>query len=189
VIRAFRAAASLVLASLATACAAPPPAAVSVAAPAKPAAPALRNSGFEEPTAPDLPCPAGWRCTAHVDVGSFAYKVAGDAASGKSAMCIERTGKEPWALATQAFHTTAMRGQRLRLSMAVRAQGLEGGAGPWIESQGGRAHAMNLVKSTRGWERVSVEIAIPAESNLLVVGATLEGGGMACFDDVRLEVL
>ena len=65
--------------------------------------------------------------------------------------------------------------------MSVRAQGLEGGAGPWVQSQGGRAHAQKLVKSTNGWERVAVDLDVPAESNLIVLGATLEGGGTKVF--------
>ena len=176
---------------LLVACAAQTPSAPAAAAAAipTPAVPALRNPGFEEPTPAQARCPAGWECSAHVDVGSFSFRRAAEGAAGAASLCIERIGKEPWALLTQAFHTTAMRGRTLRLSMAMRAHGLEGGAGPWIQSQGGRAHAAKLVQATKGWERVAVELAIPAESNLLVVGATLEGAGRACFDDIRLEVL
>jgi hypothetical protein len=182
-------------AALLAACAAPggpapaPPPAARPAAAAAVAVPALRNPGFEDPAAGGA-CAPSWECSAHVSVASFRFSVANDApAAGRGSLCIERVGGEPWALVTQGFHTTALRGQRIRLSMAVRAQGLEGGAGPWIQSQGGRAHAAKLVKATSGWERVAVELAVPAESNLLVVGATLEGPGRACFDDVRLELL
>jgi len=159
-------------------------------APASLAAPALRNPGFEDPVVAGARCPPRWECSAHVDVTSFRFSVSNEAAAaGSGSMCIERVGNEPWALATQAFHTIAMRGQRLRLSMGVRAQGLDGGAGPFIQSQGGRAHAQKLVKSTSGWERIEVDLAVPADSNLLVVGAVFEGGGKACFDDVRLELV
>ena len=178
------------LCALLAGCAAPPaPPAAAAAGPAAPAVPTIRNAGFEEPTPADSYCPARWACSAHVDVGSFTFTRAQGGASGTAGLCIERVGKEPWALVTQSFHTTAMRGKTLRLSMAVRAQGLEGGAGPWIQSQGGRAHAAKLVQATNGWARVAVDLAIPAESNLLVIGATLEGPGKACFDDVRLEAL
>jgi hypothetical protein len=171
------------------ACAASPPQPAAVPKPSLPPGPVMRNAGFEDPTPADRPCPVGWECSAHATTESFRYSIAREGASGSASLCIERVGNEPWALATQGFHTTAMRGRTLRLSMAVRAQGLAGGAGPWIQSQGGRAHAQKLVQSTKGWERVTVELAIPAESNLLVLGATLEGAGRACFDDVRLEVL
>jgi len=184
----------IVSAALLAACAAPSGPAPSQAPAARPAAaaaiavPTLQNPGFEEPAAGE--CVPRWQCSAHVSVASYRFVVASDApATGRGSLCIERTGGEPWALVTQGFHTTALRGQRIRLSMAVRAQGLEGGAGPWVQSQGGRAHAAKLVKATNGWERVAVDLAVPAESNLIVVGATLEGPGRACFDDVRLELL
>jgi hypothetical protein len=184
----------IVSAALLAACAAPGGPAPSQAPAARPAAvagvalPTVQNPGFEEPGVEA--CVARWQCSAHVSVASFRFFVANDVpATGRGSLCIERTGNEPWALVTQGFHTTALRGQRVRLSMAVRAQSLEGGAGPWIQSQGGRAHAMKLVKATNGWERVAVDLAVPTESNLVVVGATLEGPGRACFDDVRLELL
>jgi hypothetical protein len=154
-----------------------------------PAYPAVLNAGFEDPPTAERPCAPRWECTAHVYTGAFRYAVTQGGASGEASLCIERIGTEPWALVTQGFHTTALRNKRLRLSMQVSARGLEGGAGPWVQSQGGRAHAQKLVKSTNGWERVAVDLDVPAESNLIVVGATLEGGGRACFDDVRLEVL
>jgi hypothetical protein len=182
------------VASLLAACAGSGPTAPSAPATVSPpavvlAAPALRNPGFEDAAAAGARCPPRWECSAHNDVTSFRFSVSNEAvAAGSGSMCIERVGNEPWALATQAFHTTAMRGQRLRLSMAVRAQGLDGGAGPFIQSQGGRANAQKIVKSTRGWERVTVDLVVPGDSNLLVVGVIFEGGGKACFDDVRLEL-
>ena len=182
-------------ASLLVACATPPaaPPAASNAAPAKAAQaaayPVLVNAGFEEPALPGRECAPRWECSAHANIASFRFAVASGGATGNASFCVERVGNEPWALVTQAFHTRALADKRLRLSMAVRAQGLEGGAGPWAQSQGGRAHAQKLVKSTNGWERLAVDLDVPAESSLVVLGATLEGGGRACFDDVRLEVL
>jgi hypothetical protein len=149
----------------------------------------LVNADFEDPPIAGRPCAPRWECSAHVHAGAFRYVVANEGASGTASLCIERVGSEPWALITQGFHTRALANKRLRLSMAVRADRLEGGAGPWVQSQGGRAHAQKLVKSTNGWERVAVDLDVPADSNLIVVGATLEGGGRACFDDVRLEVI
>jgi hypothetical protein len=176
-------------AALVAACAAPPGPVPAASPPVAPAHPVVRNAGFEDPLAAGRACPPRWDCSAHVDVGSFRFALAPEGASGNASLCVERVGNEPWALVTQGFHTTALRNKRVRLSMAVRAQGLDGGAGPFLQSQGGRAHAQKLVKSTDGWQRVAVDLDIPAESSLVAVGATLEGGGRACFDDVRLEVL
>ena len=178
--------AAIAAAALVAACAASP---VPPQAVPPPAYPVLVNAGFEDPPVAERPCAPRWECSAHVHTGAFRYFVAKEAASGHASLCIERVGNEPWALVTQGFHTTALRNKRLRLSMAVQAQGLDGGAGPFAQSQGGRAHAQKLVKATSGWERVAVELDVPADSSLVVLGAVLEGGGRACFDDVRLEVI
>lgn len=173
----------------------PAPGAVAPAAAAAPDAarppglPALRNAGFEDPMPADARCAPRWDCSAHGNPEAFRFvPLTQGAATGAASVCIERVLDEPWALITQGFHTTALRGKRVRLSMAVRADGLEGpGAGPWILSQGGHAHAQKLVKATRGWERVAVELTVPADSTVIQAGATLEGPGKACFDDVTLE--
>ena len=114
---------SIALAVLLGACAAPPvpPPAAAPATPAPPGVPVLRNPGFEEPATADTRCVAGWQCSAHASLDSHTFKRVAGGASGGGSLCIERVGHEPWALATQGFHTTAMRGQKLRLSMAVRA--------------------------------------------------------------------
>ena len=44
-----------------------------------------------------------------------------------------------------------------------------------------------LVKSTRGWETVTLDFVVPAGAAIVEVGATVEGGGRACIDDVRLD--
>jgi hypothetical protein len=183
-----------------------PPASAPVAAPvasppaSKPVAPAtaahapiaLRNAGFEEGIPPDGRCPAGWSCTMHADPDSFRFVVEeASAAEGRRHLCIERVTNEPWALATQSVAPGPVRGKRLRLSMALKVEGLPGaGAGPWMLVQGRpRAHANRLVKATQGWQRVALELDVPAAADVIEVGATLEGAGRACLDDVRIEVI
>jgi len=195
--------AALAVASVLAACAAPgetprPVAVAPAAAPARAtvaAAPAfeVRNSGFEADMTPDRRCAPAWDCTMHNNPGAFRFSLQeGGAAAGQRAFCVERVVDEPWALLTQAFQTPAVRGKRLRLSMAVRVEGASGeGAGPWFVAQG-RSFPVNerkLVRGTRAWERVAIEFAVPADAEVVVVGATLEGPGKACFDEVRLETL
>ena len=185
-----------------SACAAPGDAPRAVApAPAAPAARAaatappmleVRNAGFEADMARDKRCAPAWDCTMHNNPQSFRFSLQeGGAAAGRRAFCVERVADEPWALVTQAFQTPALRGQRLRLSMAVRVEGASGdGAGPWILAQGRPpASARKLVRGTRDWERVEIEFSVPADASVVEVGATVEGPGKACFDDVRVERL
>jgi hypothetical protein len=152
----------------------------------------LRNAGFEADQPPaSKRCAPSWDCTVHGGPESYRFYVEeGAAASGKRSLCVDRVGGEPWGLITQAFQTPAFRGQRLRLTMSVRLEGVTGdGAGPWMLSHGGHAHAAKLERGTSGWQRVALELAVPRDSTMVVVGATLEGPGKACFDDVRLEAL
>jgi hypothetical protein len=113
-----------------------------------------------------------------------------DAPEGRRSFCIERVADEPWALVTQAFHDPALAGARVRLSALVRIDGATGnGAGPWILAQGDpQAHAAKLVRGSSGWQRVEVDLVVPPQASTLLVGATLEGPGRACFDDVRVAL-
>jgi hypothetical protein len=182
-----RAAGALVLGvSLAAGCAA------TGTAPEAMLAVALRNAGFEEAD-PAARCAIGWGCTSHADPSAFRFLFEEAApASGKRSFCIERVRDEPWALVTQEVEATALRGSRIRLSIALRLEGATGnGAGPWVVAQGSasRLHDQKLVNATRGWQRVAVEMAVPGDARYLEVGVALEGGGRACFDDARLEIV
>ena len=192
--------AALAVALVLAACAAPGETPRAVAPTASPAratvaaapGPEVRNPGFEADMAPGRRCAPAWDCTMHNNPEAFRFSLQeGGAAAGRRAFCVERVADEPWALLTQAFQTPAVRGKRLRLSMAVRVEGASGdGAGPWMLSQGrSPVNERKLVRGTRAWERVAIELSVPPDAEVVVVGATLEGPGKACFDDVRLERL
>jgi len=170
---------------------APPAAPAPVARPAVQAPPSLRNASFEDDMDPQRRCAPGWDCTMHNDPASFRFYLQADAAAGARSLCVERVRNEPWALVTQAFDGSALRGVKLRLSMAVRVEDAGGGgAGPWVLVQGSPPISQQrLVRGTAGWQRLSVEVAVPSDRHVVEVGAALEGPGKACFDDVQLEVL
>ena len=188
------------LACIATACAAPAttPAPVTVSPPAK-AAPlpltyAIANASFEEAFPPGRGCPPRWGCSVHADGSSFRFAPdAAGAVEGRQSLLVERVGKEPWATVTQSFKAEPLRGQRVRFSPAVRAQGVEGdGAGPWLLVNGGGEvldHQVRRVVGTANWQRQVIEIVVPPRAEYLSVGGTLEGGGRAWFDDAKLEIL
>ena len=161
-----------------------------------PVAIVLRNPGFEDEPNPGRACPIGWDCTMHADPGSFRFFQ--DEASpfrGKRSLCVEPVKKEPWAVASQGvFDLAKIRGGRVRFSIAVRLEAVAGdGAGPYAAAQGGNgaviAHAKRLLQGTQQWQRVEVELAVPENASLIEVGVTLEGRGMVCLDDARLEIL
>lgn len=179
------AAATLVLAGCAASPASPPVASASVVA--------LPNADFEMPMAPGSRCPPRWGCAAHAGPDSHRFYLDERLpAQGARSLCIERVTPEPWALATVSFHDAALRGKRLRFSLQVRLDGVEGGAGPWVlvhGPQGNLLHEQRLARGTRGWQRMKVEFDVAPQAQMLQLGATLEGAGRVCVDDARLEIL
>ena len=154
---------------------------------------ALKNPGFENAARKSERCPEGWHCTMHSNPESFVFQVETlEGAQGKQALCIERVLPEPWALVTQALPAASLKGEKLRFSVALRVDRADGGgAGAWAVvhgATGNLAHEERLLKSTRGWERVSVEFPVAAAAQLVEVGATMQGGGRVCIDEARLEV-
>jgi hypothetical protein len=156
---------------------------------------ALRNAGFEDPPRTPNYCANRWDCSAHADPSSFTFTVTdGAVAEGKQSMCMQRVGQEPWATVTQAVHDAALQGGTLRLSMMLRLEGVSGeGAGPWVVLHGpsGRMlkHDQKLFKGTATWQRTTLDIEVLPGTEAVEIGATLEGPGKACIDDVRLEVV
>ncbi len=154
----------------------------------------LRNPGYEDAPRAGERCAPHWNCSMHADPDAFRFALESTApAAGQRSLCIERVKPEPWGLATQAVDIAALRGKRLRFSLAVRAEKLDGrGAGPWIQMHGvpaAQGHVERLVASTDGWQRLAVEFTVVPAATLVEVGAVLEGGGRACVDEARLEVL
>lgn len=189
--------------AIAAACAALLVASCATQGPAAPPAPspgsesvALQNAGFEEPARPGENCPVSWNCSMHNDPYSFRFfHVDGGGASGARAYCIESVGKEPWARMTQVFgmeKAAPLRGARLKLSLAIKLDGLTlGGAGPLMIAQGGSGQVLrnstNLQSAKAGWQRFETEMEVPEGTFLLEVGVLLQGKGRICVDDVRLE--
>jgi hypothetical protein len=154
----------------------------------------LRNADFAMEPAPGRTCPAHWGCSMHADPSSFRFSVETDPRSKVRSLRIERIKKEPWAIASQTIQVGALAGKRVRLTVAVLAEEVEGkGAGPMLIIQGVGGHtiadAQQLLPRTPGWRQVSVELDVIAGAQAVEIGLLLEGGGVARFDDVRLEVL
>ena len=156
--------------------------------------PVLANAGFEAPFAAAGACPPRWGCSVHADGTSFRFAPeVTTATEGKQSLLVERVGTEPWATVTQSFRATSLRGHRIRFSLAVKTGGIDGeGAGPWLLVLGdGKVldHQVRRVRGTRDWQREVIELVLPDQAETFSVGATLEGGGRAWFDEAKLEVL
>jgi hypothetical protein len=162
--------------------------------PGVPRAVALRNAGFESAPRSGERCPEHWGCTMHSDPDSFRFSLDRAApGEGRQSLCIERVTKEPWALATQAVDAAALRGAKLRFSMAVRVDRAGGpGGGPFLVVHGptgNLAHEERLLTRAEGWQRVAVDFSVAPAAQMVEVGATLQGDGRICVDDARLEFI
>ena len=154
----------------------------------------LKNAGFENAPRSGERCPEHWGCTMHADPDSFRFSLDRAApAEGKQGLCIERVTNEPWSLATQALDAAALRGAKLRFSMAVRVDRAEGpGGGPFLivhGPTGNLGHEERLLARTEGWQRVALDFTVAASAQMIEVGATLQGDGRVCVDDARLEFI
>ena len=157
-----------------------------------PGAIALRNPGFEAPPRQGERCPEAWACSMHANPDSFRFVLdAASPAQGSGSACIERVTREPWAVISQSVPAEPWRGRRLRFSIAVRGERLEGpGGGPWVLVNGPMGmllHEERIAIAGGAWERRAIEFQVPAQAQALEVGATLQGGGRICIDDARLE--
>jgi hypothetical protein len=155
---------------------------------------ALKNPGFESAPRSGERCPEHWGCTMHADPDSFRFSLDRAApAEGKQSLCIERVTNEPWSLATQAVDAVALRGAKLRFSLAVRVDRAEGpGAGPFLivhGPAGNLAHEERLLARTDGWQRIGLDFTVAPAAQMVEVGATLQGDGRACVDEARLEFI
>lgn len=158
---------------------------------------ALKNAGFEEDAAAGYRCAPKWSCTMHANPESFKFLLdETQPASGKRSLLVQPAAhQEPWALVMQMAPDFAkLRGARVRFSLAVRMEGVQGkGAGPMAIVQWPWGADLNHWKSqesgTSGWKRMQVEFVVPKEGGLLEVGAILEGNGKVWIDDARLEIL
>jgi hypothetical protein len=190
---------ALLLAGCAAAPPAPPPAPVPVARfeppkPPPPRAPGplpLRNPDFAADMPEDARCPPGWSCTVHGKPDAFRFFV--ERAGGKAALCVEPVKKEPWAIAAQGLNDPALRGARLRFSIATRLVDVAGaGAGPWSQVQRARAPRQTVQKLSQGssdWKTESIEFDVPADAITVEAGLMFRGTGRACFGEARVEVL
>lgn len=154
---------------------------------------AIRNADFGMPPQAGRDCPPAWWCTMHNDVTSFKFSLETDSGARGRYLRITHVIREPWAVATQAVPIAEVKGKRMRVTVLVQAQAVEGKAGPIIMVQGpsGRAiaEAKSLLPRGTGWKKAVVEVDVPSNAESAEVGLYMEGGGWAGFDDVQVAVV
>ncbi len=160
---------------------------------ATPAVIALKNADFEAEPVPGKDCPPSWGCSAHANARAFAFEIKSDPPPHGRYLRVTRVLPEPWALVNQLVPAQRMVGARLRLSVSVHGESLEGLAGPMIILQGesGRVidHRKTLLAPGPGWRRATVEIDVAPDTEQIECALAIEGGGSVGFDDVEAVLL
>src|SRR5690349_8293284 len=105
---------------------------------------------------------------------------------GKNSSYLKAKGAHPAGFGTvmQLFKADAYRTKHMRLSAAVKAEGLEGWAGLWMRVDGPANKMLGLdnmqdrpIKGTTDWQRYEVVLDVPQESVHVAFGLLLEGKG------------
>ena len=97
----------------------------------------------------------------------------------------------------QRFSADAYRGQRLRLSAAVRPMDVAEWAGLWMRVDGEHRESLAFdnmqdrpITGTTDWTRYEVVLDVPdAGSTVIAFGVLLRGAGAIWMADVRLETV
>ena len=170
----------------------PPPPAERPPAPAVAPAPdpyANLDLGFEDGSG------AAAKRWTRFSIAGYELAVVDDVAhGGKRSFRIRGTGGGPAAATNVSFDATPVRGKKLRLHGWIKTDGVTAGwAGVWIRAEGGkRTAADNMfgrgVTGTADWREATVEVDVPADAGLVIVGPMLAGPGSAWFDDLRIEI-
>jgi hypothetical protein len=142
--------------------------------------------------------PDGWMVDGS-DLGD--YEVGVDRAvfhAGKSSGSIKAAVPSPKGFCTlaQVFKADSHRGQRLRMSGYIKAEGVTGWTSLWMRVDGPNRQPLGFdnmrarpIQGTSDWASYQIVLDVPAESTAIAFGFLLSGGGQAWADDFAFEVV
>jgi RNA polymerase sigma factor (sigma-70 family) len=131
------------------------------------------------------------------ETGSHEIGLAGEAFEGRPVAYLRSTGEpaESFGLLFQGIAADDYRGRRVRLSAALRANGVTGYAGLWLRVEGGRPsgtlafddmHGRHLTGTT-GWREHANVLDVAVEADRIMLGAILSGEGELLLSGVAFE--
>jgi hypothetical protein len=113
---------------------------------------------------------------------------------GKTCLYLRSRVPQPrdFASVTQMIQASPYRNKRMRLSAALKAEGIEGWAGLWMRIDGVDTHILDNmedrpIQGTIEWRTHEVVLDVPEQSQAIAFGCLLVGKGHLWLSDVRLE--
>lgn len=139
--------------------------------------------------------PSGWDL---VGSASHAYRFTTDRSivhSGSQSARLESTeSSDGFGAISQTIEADRYRGERVRLSAWLRAEGCTGWAGLWmrINDQHGRALGFDNmqnrpIRGDQEWQQAVVVLDVPPDAARMSFGAVLSGPGTLWIDGIELE--
>lgn len=154
---------------------------------ASPATPA--DPGFEATKPGEVP--PGWGMTSMPRQLEYKATVTGaKCASGARCLTVERTkGTVSTGLGTSAtrLDVTAYRGKRIRVSASARVEGKGPGDEAFLIALTTEDAASWAQVPGASWQKVSVELDVPADAARVMVGLTVTGAAKGGLDDVAIS--
>jgi hypothetical protein len=113
---------------------------------------------------------------------------------GKTCLYLRPRVADPrdFASVTQMIQAIPYRNKRMRLSAALKAEGIEGWAGLWMRLDGVDTHILDNmedrpIQGTTEWRTHEVVLDVPEQSQAIAFGCLLVGKGQLWLSDVRFE--
>ena len=113
---------------------------------------------------------------------------------GKKSAYLRSKGPEPEGFGTlmQTFQASAYLGKRLRYSVYVKSEDVEGWAGLWMRVDAAEKAGLTFdnmqnrpIKGTTEWQRYEIVLNVPQDSTNIAFGILLEGSGQVWLSDIQ----
>ncbi|MEO8484717.1 MAG: hypothetical protein ABI585_00120 [Betaproteobacteria bacterium] len=160
----------------------------------------LVNPGFESRKPGVDGNPEAWVAIQHAGAESYDFALdSGQKKSGTQSLRIKKIGPEPYGTISQVLAGQPYAGRTVRLSAWIRTEAVpdsrgSGAALVLMALRGSSFLAHEFMKRSRihgtnDWTRYTIELAVPAATTRLELGAMLEGAGTVWVDDFEFEVV
>jgi hypothetical protein len=136
--------------------------------------------------------PSGWQ------VAGDGYRATTSAEAHHGSHSAELTalkGSKDFGTLMQSIHPRDYLGKRLRMTIWLKTEDVEGWAGAWlrVDADGEEVAFDNMqdraLHGTQAWSMQSLVVDVPQTAEAIVFGGLLSGKGTLWLDDLRLEVV